>query len=95
MKHLYKKSYEIQKEPKIFGNREISRHNPIVANSIEEAHKGVKAILEDLDKLLKFEQEGKIRVECGCDSPSFMFVYVLDKSILPEIRKIKIVYASR
>ncbi len=96
MKHLYKnKSSERLNEPKIFGTREISWHNPIVADSIEEAHKKAKAILEDLDKLLKFEQEGKIGAECGCASPSFMFVYVLDKSILPELRKIKIAYANR
>jgi hypothetical protein len=92
MKKLYKiKTSEQPDEPKIYCTREINWHNPIVADSIAEAYGYVKDTLDDLEKLKKFEEEGKIKAECGCDSPSFMFVYVLDKSILSEFQKIKLV----
>ena len=96
MKRLVKiKPIEQINDPKIFSTREINWHNPIVADSIAEAYGYVKVILEDLEKLKKFEEDGKIKAECGCDSPSFMFVYVLDKSILPEFRKINLVSSRR
>lgn len=89
--HKFKPVKEIQIEPKIHKTLEIDLHNLFSAGSIAEAHGYAKSIFEDFDKLLKLEQKGKIRSECGCDSPSFMFVYVLDKSVLPELRKIRIV----
>jgi hypothetical protein len=78
-------------DQRIYCTHEIDWHNLIVADSIAEAHRYVKSILEDLEKLLKFEQEGKIKAECGCDSPSFQIINVLDKSIEPELQRLAIV----
>jgi len=72
-------------------NYEISWHNPIVANTISDAYNKVKSILADLEKLVKWEREGKINAECGDSSPSFQSIEVLDKSIEPELQKISIV----
>jgi hypothetical protein len=85
--HLYKNKAEKRKDKQY----EISWHNLIVADSISEALQQVRAILEDLEKLLKLEKENKIEAECGSDSPSFQIITVLNNSIEPELQKIGIV----
>jgi hypothetical protein len=66
-------------------------HNPVVTNSASEAYDKVKSILEDIGKIAQLEKEGKIGAECGCDSPSFQIITVLDKSIEMELQQIGIV----
>lgn len=70
---------------------EIDWHNPIVADTIKEALEQAKPLVQDLEKIAQLEKEGKIEAECGCDSPSFQIITVLDKSIEPELQKIAIV----
>ena len=75
----------------IVKNYEIDHHNDIVADTIADAFNQTKSNLEDLTKLLQWEKEGKIEAECGCDSPSFQIITVLDKSIEQDLQKIGIV----
>ena len=70
---------------------EINLHNSIVADSFKEALEIAKSILADLEKLAKLEKEGKIKGECGCDSPSLQSITIIDKSIEPELQKISLV----
>lgn len=70
---------------------ELCWHDPIVANTIKEALEQVKSYILDLEKLAQLEKEGKIEAECGCDSPSFQIIHVLDKSIEPDLQKLAIV----
>lgn len=87
-----KKLQKIKQPPKVVKvNYEISWHNPIVANTASEAYDQAKLILGDLEKLAQWENEGKISLECGCDSPSFQMIEVLNESIEPELQKVGIV----
>ncbi len=87
-----KKLQKLKQRPKpVKLNYELSWRNAIVANSISEAYDQCKVILADLEKLVKWEKEGKISAECGDSSPSFQMLEVLDKSIEPELQKVGIV----
>jgi hypothetical protein len=86
-----KKLNKIKPTPVINKTYEISWRDPVVANTIAEAYDQIKSILENLKKLVQWEQEGKISAECGDSSPSFQCIVVLDASIEPELQKIGIV----
>jgi hypothetical protein len=85
------KNSKTKTKPVIKKNYEISWHNPVVANTISEASEQAKVILAGLEKLAQWEKKGKIEVECGCDSPSFQIITVLDTAIKQELQKIGIV----
>lgn len=88
-----KKLHKIKQFPKLVKvkNYEIDHHNDIVADTMAEAYDQAKSILDDRKKLLEWEKEGKIEAECGCVSPSFQIITVLEKAIEPELQKIGIV----
>jgi hypothetical protein len=60
-------------------------------SSLKDALEMVQSILPDLRKLAQWENEGKVQAESmGCSPLGIQGIEVLDKSIEPQLRKLKL-----
>lgn len=71
---------------------QIFWHDSIAVSSLREALEIVQSIFADLQKLVQWENDGKIRGECmDCSPFGTQRIEVLDESIEPQLRKVSLV----
>jgi len=63
----------------------------LVASSIKEALEKIKPVAAELEKLARWEKEGKIESFGNVDSHGFLNIKLNDDSIGPELRSMKLV----